>query len=340
VQGILISTRLPNLTARSRSPRLANKVAYESFLPAQFKRCSHNFESEVPMDSYTSNGIALVICHCIGAFVMLVLTSSFIKMQWRKVLSNKFVAITLLMSVSIILAEIVVIPRLVYFEFVLHREAPLSKRGADALLYFNGLLMLIASGAHVWLLYLRTRVIVENMRATTLYKFYNSMVLSTAVIGFMVELVRARLFYQGDPNHFTKALEISFAILSAFFAICVSSVDVISTYWFVKYVKASTAALGSQAYVKNEFRNIIAKMGTNICICSFLVVIIFAASRIPTERVPQDWMIMVVMVGFFAISIMWMSMKKNLDKQNGLDSAMMTSSNRALSTSIHPTQTE
>jgi hypothetical protein len=274
------------------------------------------------MDAYTKNGIALVIFHCIGTFVILLLTIDFLQKQKDKVINNKFVAINLLMAVSIILAEIMVIPRLALYEFVLAGDGgdQISKLAADSLLYFNGLFILICSGTHVLLLFLRTKVIIENAGDSKLQSIYNTMVWSTAVLGLLMEIVRARLFYQGNSK-FTSILEALFAILSAFYGVCVTSVDVISTYWFVRYVKQSSAVLGNQSSVRNEFRTIIAKMGTNICMCSVLLMICFAASRIPTQRVPQDWIMMAVVVEGIVISAMWMHMKKSLDKPSTVKSS-------------------
>jgi hypothetical protein len=291
--------------------------------------------SDLSMDSETGHGIALILCHCIVMLAMLMLTIHFISLQWSKIPSNRLVLVTILMAASIISAEILVIPRLV-FEFSLFPEGAteISTSSANGLLYFNGLFILFASACHVLLLFLRTRVIVEHMHGERLQKVYNFIVIGVGVIGVLAFLVRARLFYEGDTP-FTNGLEIAFAILSAFFGACITSVDVISTYWFSQYVKQSSKALGNQTYVSNEFKNIIAKMGTTICVCSILLVIAFIASRIPTQRIPQDWIMVIVMIGSLAICTMWMLMKRNLDKQNTLENAR-TVSNHAITAEITP----
>jgi predicted ferric reductase len=54
------------------------------------------------MDSKAKHGTALIVCHFIIALVMLLLTVHFVSTPKDKLLSNKFVSITLIMAASII----------------------------------------------------------------------------------------------------------------------------------------------------------------------------------------------------------------------------------------------
>jgi hypothetical protein len=146
------------------------------------------------------------------------------------------------------------------------------------------------------------------------------MFICVVVSGFFAQLVRARLFLQGG----TKTLETGFAVLVALYSLCITCLDVISTCWFVQYVKQSAHALKKQVCVRvrsAESKNITTNMGTVICVCYVILVILFIASRVLTHRIPQDW-IMVCLV----ICSLWKLMKLKLDKQTSLDNPKIVSS--------------
>jgi hypothetical protein len=265
----------------------------------------------------------VVTLHCAGTTIMILWTLVFIDLQrgkWKELIQNQFNSLTVVSSTSLILCELIFIVRKVMDDFKGGEGKPTS----NVLLFFVGLFMVLAIEIHVGLLSLRTQGIMINADKSWLHRIYLNLFKAIAVVGVLVVLLRIELFFDVPSDQMTVA----FSISSGIFGLLVSCIDGISTHWFIKYIRHVEVLGASEMHHFNQKNRTISQLGILICSCSLVSTILYAVSMIVTSKLLHDCMILVVTLIFFAIGILWMNMKIELDaaardKQRGQASTVI-----------------
>jgi hypothetical protein len=271
--------------------------------------------------------ILFISIHIFEAFILLVTSFYFCIHQykkfqsWRLMAQNNFVVVTLALALSLFASELTAIP-MVFSVYQLGFASAPTKANDPA--YFTvptAMFEVMVLVCHVTLLHLRTRPIVEhNKSLKTVIKgilaVFSVMTTFCFVSSPLLLLKTERS--NGLRNSASESIYDTLVVISS--SLCGASMcamDCVSSFCFLNYVRRAKKGLGTQEHVSTmKSTSLIASIGAIISLTSLSGSSIYALQVFFTDFVTIDGMYAVTTLTMTAVSIMWISMKIQLDKLN------------------------
>eukprot|EP00475_Leptophrys_vorax_P039651 TRINITY_DN7193_c0_g2_i1.p1 TRINITY_DN7193_c0_g2~~TRINITY_DN7193_c0_g2_i1.p1 ORF type:complete len:347 (+),score=62.74 TRINITY_DN7193_c0_g2_i1:30-1070(+) len=272
--------------------------------------------------SNSSQHLLILVLHFLLLFSVVAYLAYFVYFEYRKqagwkgLLKNKYICITVVSSCAVLSNSVVYIRY--YF---LHNSDYLDSdqihdatQKEQVLLFLCTLFVAIAGLGHVMLLYLRTRAVFQSSQ---ILNFVMRFLVVFFVVFGVITLVGSALLVIYEDYDFGKfsPRRVAFNIGSGGYAVCLSSIDLISTCYFAKYVREIAQGLKNQRLV-DVTTDIIARLGFITSSTSLLGSAVFIIARfVTTNNLTEEWLYLATVVCIVGVGLLWMHMKIKLDVQ-------------------------